>query len=165
MRRFWVAQAKALMATGFPNLPFGCRSRRYCLPGGHTRQTKDFQSYLWILLAFMHWNQPQCCWLLLNLIVVPMAPFKTGHPIVASYKYTGRHRPCPEENITVTFFSGDLIIILTTLSKITKLILKKSLILSKTRMGFFFFKNRKALLCYGSSGILTLQPYIAKYKL
>lgn len=85
----------------------------------------------------MHLNQPQRCWLLFNLIAVPVAPFKTGHPMVASYKYIGRHSPCPEENITGTFFSGDLIIILTILSKITKLILKKSLILSKTRMGFF----------------------------
>lgn len=67
-----------------------------------------------------------------------MAPFKTGHPVVLGIlQIHRRHSPCPEENITGTFFSGDLIIILTTLSKITKLIIKKFLILSKTRMGFF----------------------------
>lgn len=53
---------------------------------------------------FMHLNQPQRCWLLFNLIAVPVAPFRTGHPIVASYKYIGRQSLPRREHHSNFFF-------------------------------------------------------------
>lgn len=137
--------SKTFSTISFLNLPIRCQCQN--LWGGRGRQETDnrwwdLQPELGILSAFMCFNQPPPCWLLFNWTAVPAAPFKTGHPGVASGKYRAKWSPCPEENITGAGFSGDLIIILTTLSKITKLILKKSLILSKTRMDFvFFFKK------------------------
>lgn len=91
-------------------------------------QAGDLQPELGIALALLSWiylAQPHSSGLLFNSTAVPVAPFKSWASHGGIEQSVGRQSPCPEENSTGTVFSGDLIIILTTLSKITKLILKK----------------------------------------